>query len=80
MDGKAKYIFPVIITAVIVLIVGAVVTFANIGLRADFITRWLRAFVTGWPVAIVVAFFAIPLARRATAAIVHLIDGPSPAP
>ena len=80
MDGKAKYIFPVLITAVIVFIVSGVVTFTNIGFRVDFVPRWLKAFFTGWPVAIVVAYFAIPVIRRATAAIVSAIDGPSRAP
>ena len=80
MDGKAKYIFPILITAIIVFIVSGVVTFTNIGFRADFVPRWLRAFFTGWPVAIVVAYFAIPVVRRATAAIVSAIDGPSRAP
>ena len=75
MEGKARFIFPVIITAVIVLVVSAVVTWANIGFRADFVTRWLSAFILGWPVASVTAFFALPLVRRATAQIVRLIDG-----
>lgn len=69
MDGKAKYIFPVIITGIIVFVVSAVVTFSNIGARADFVPRWLGAFVTGWPVAAVTAFFAIPAVRRLTVAI-----------
>ena len=46
---------PVIISAVIVFVVSGVVTFTNIGLRADFVPRWLKAFVTGWPVAAVLA-------------------------
>lgn len=75
MDGKAKFIFPVLITAVIVFVVSAVVTFSNIGLRADFVPRWLSAFGIGWPVAAVTAFFAIPLVRAATAALVALIEG-----
>jgi len=66
MDGKAKYIFPVIITAIIVFVVSAVVTFSNIGFRADFVPRWLSAFIIGWPVASVTAFFAIPPVRRLT--------------
>jgi hypothetical protein len=75
MEGKAKFIFPVIISALIVFVVSAVVTFTNIGFRADFIPRWLKAFLTGWPVAAVLAFFAVPYVRRATEAIVRLIDG-----
>ena len=44
MEGKAKFIFPVIISALIVFVVSGVVTFTNIGLRADFVPRWLKAF------------------------------------
>jgi hypothetical protein len=51
------------------------VTFTNIGFRVDFVPRWLKAFMTGWPVAAVLAFFAIPHVRRATEAIVRLIEG-----
>ena len=75
MDGKARFIFPVLITAVIVFIVSGVVTFTNIGFRADFVPRWLHAFAIGWPVAIVVAFFAIPLVRWLTVAIVRRLEG-----
>ncbi len=58
MEGKARFIFPVIISALIVFVVSAVVTFTNIGFRADFVPRWLKAFFTGWPVAAVLAFIA----------------------
>jgi Protein of unknown function (DUF2798) len=75
MEGKARFIFPVVITAIIVFIVSGVVTFFNIGLRADFVPRWLSAFVVGWPVASVTAFIALPHARSVTQLIVSLIDG-----
>ena len=75
MEGKAKYIFPVIITAIIVFVVSAVVTFSNIGLRADFVPRWLSAFIIGWPVAAVTAFIAIPHVRRLTQRIAAAIEG-----
>jgi hypothetical protein len=75
MDDKARYIFPVIITAIIVFVVSGVVTWTNIGFRSDFVARWLSAFIVGWPVAAVTAFFAIPPVRRATQRIVALIDG-----
>lgn len=75
MEGKAKLVFPVVITAIIVFVVSAVVTFFNIGFRADFVPRWLSGFAVGWPVASVTAFFAIPLARNLTQRIVGLIGG-----
>jgi hypothetical protein len=75
MEGKAKFVFPVVITAIIVFVVSAVVTFFNIGFRPDFVIRWLSAFGVGWPVASMTAFFAIPFARATTQRIVGLIDG-----
>jgi hypothetical protein len=75
MEGKARFIFPVMISALIVFVVSGAVTFTNIGLRADFVPRWLKAFITGWPVAAVLAFVAVPHIRRATEAIVRLIEG-----
>ena len=75
MQGKAKFIFPVVITAIIVFVVSAVVTFFNIGFRADFVPRWLSAFILGWPVAALTAFVAIPLARGLTSRLVALIEG-----
>jgi hypothetical protein len=75
MEGKAKFIFPVIITGLIVFVVSAVVTFTNIGFRVDFVPRWLKAFATGWPVAAVTAFIALPFVRRLSAAIARLLDG-----
>jgi len=74
MEGKARYIFPVIITAIIVFVVSAVVTFTNIGFRIDFVPRWLKAFITGWPVAAVTAYIAIPYVRRLSVTIERLID------
>jgi len=48
MEGKAKIVFPIVITAIIVFVVSGVVTFFNIGLRSDFVPRWLSAFIVGW--------------------------------
>ena len=75
MEGKARFIFPVLITAIVVFVVSGVVTFANIGFRADFVRRWLSAFGIGWPVASLIAFIALPLVRRATAFLIALIEG-----
>ena len=75
MDGKARVIFPLITSALVVFVVSGVVTFTNIGLRGDFVPRWMKAFFTGWPVAAVLLFIAVPHVRRATDAIVRLIEG-----
>jgi len=77
MEGKARFIFPVLITAIIVFVVSGVVTWTNIGFRVDFVGRWMSAFIVGWPVAAVTAFLAIPVVRRLTQALVTLIDRPA---
>jgi len=75
MEGKAKYIFPILATGLVVFIVSAVVTFTNIGFRADFVRRWLSAFSIGWPVASVTGLIAFPAVRRVTMLIVGMIEG-----
>jgi Protein of unknown function (DUF2798) len=74
MEGKAKFIFPAVITAMIVFVVSAVITAFNIGLRADFVARWLSGFIVGWPVAAVTGYFALTLARSLTLIIVAAIE------
>ena len=75
MDGKAKFVFPILATAVVVFVASAAVTYVNIGLRVDFLRRWLSAFMVGWPVAAVTAYVAFPLVRGATLRIVAMIEG-----
>lgn len=74
MEGKARYIFPVIMTGIIVFLVSFLVTFLNVGFPANFMALWLKAFFTGWPIAAVVAFFAIPAARKVTVWLVARLD------
>jgi len=63
-----------VITAIIVFVVSAVVTWHNIGFRFDYVSRWLSAFIVdgrggGDGVR------AIPFARALTLPVVALIDG-----
>jgi Protein of unknown function (DUF2798) len=74
MEGKAKFIFPILATRIVVFVVSCVVTFSNIGLRADFVGRWLSAFFLGWPIVSVTGLIAFPYVRRVTAGIVALIE------
>ena len=74
MDGKAKYIFPIVMTAMMVFMVTLLVTIINLGFPPDFLWQWAKAYVLAWPVAAVSAFFAIPAARRITGLIVAAID------
>jgi len=74
MEGKARFIFPIIATGVVVFVASAAVTYVNIGPRADFVRRWLTAYSIGWPVAAVTGYIALPLVRRVTARLVELIE------
>jgi hypothetical protein len=74
MEGKARFIFPVLATGFVIFIVSSVVTFTNIGFRADFVDRWLSAFIIGWPVGAITALIAFPYLRRIATGIAGLIE------
>ena len=74
MDGKARLILALLMSSVMVLMVTLLVTFLNLGLRADFLLQWVKAYVIAWPVAATTAFFVMPPARRLTEFLVALID------
>ena len=74
MEGKARFVFPVVITAIIVFVVSGALTFFNIGWRNDFVMRWWSAFAIGWPIAAGTAYLAIPFARSLTRRIVAAIE------
>jgi Protein of unknown function (DUF2798) len=73
MEGKARFIFPVAMAFFMALLMTAVVTFINLGLPPNFFGQWMKAFAVAWPLASAVAFVAVPLARRITAAVVRVI-------
>lgn len=77
MEGKARFIFPAVITAIIVFVVSGVVTFFNIGWRYEFVIRWWSGFAVGWPIAASTAYLATPFARRLTQRIITAIEKPS---
>ncbi len=66
MQLMARFILALIMTAVMVFMVTLIVTFLNLGLRADFLAQWAKAYFIAWPIAAVTAFFVMPSARRAT--------------
>jgi hypothetical protein len=74
MEGKARFIFPVVVTAIVVFVVSGVVTFFNIGWRHEFVIRWWSAFAIGWPIGASTAYVAIPFARSLTQRIIAAIE------
>lgn len=70
MQIKPQHVQPVIMSGIMAFLMTAVITWLNLGLPADFLARWLHAFVVAWPLAAVAAFIAIPIAQRASRRIV----------
>jgi hypothetical protein len=73
MEGKARFIFPITMAFFMALLMTAVITFINLGPTPVFLSQWLKAFAVAWPLASLVAFVAVPVARRITSRIVALL-------
>jgi len=74
MEGKASFIFPVLMAGIMAFLMTGLITWLNLGFPHGFGWLWARAFLIAWPAATVAAFIAIPMARKATAIIVSLIE------
>lgn len=74
MDGKARLILALLMSSVMVFMVTLLVTFLNLGLRSDFLVRWVKAYFIAWPVAAATGFVIMPAARRLTERIVARLD------
>ncbi len=75
MQDKARFIQPVFMASIMAFLMTAVITFVNLGFPADFLRRWMFAFIIAWPMAIGAAFIAIPIARRATGRVIVCLEG-----
>lgn len=76
MEAKPRFILAALMSSMMVFMVTLLVTFLNLGFRADFLVHWAKAYAVAWPVAATTAFLVMPMARRATDRIMRMIDGP----
>jgi hypothetical protein len=74
MSAKERFILAATMSSMMVAMVTLVATWLNLGLRRDFVLHWAEAYIIGWPIAAVVGFAVLPLARRITARILTLSD------
>jgi hypothetical protein len=74
MEGKARFIFPVLMAGIMAFLMTGLITWLNLGFPPGFGWLWARAFLIAWPAATVAAFIAIPVARKATMRLVRMID------
>jgi hypothetical protein len=73
MKGKARFVLAAVMSAMMVFMVTLLVTYLNLGFRADFLRQWVKAYFIAWPVAATTGFLVMPAARRATDGIMRLI-------
>jgi Protein of unknown function (DUF2798) len=74
MEGNARFVFPVVITAIIAFVVTGAGTFFKIGWENDFVIRWWSTFAIGWPIAACTAYLAMPFARSLIQRIVGTVE------
>jgi hypothetical protein len=75
MPAKPRLILALLMSSVMVAMVTFLVTILELGLRADFLGKWVKAYFVAWPVAAITAFVIMPPARRLTERIVAVMDG-----
>lgn len=68
----AALVMPLLLSVFMTCIVSMISTLRSIGVVADFIEIWLGAWLISWIIAFPTLLLALPVVRRATAAIVHI--------
>lgn len=63
--------FSLVMGAMMVFLMTAVITLANVGMTDDFLRHWLHAFLIAYPVAVPVIYLFAPIARKITARFVE---------
>lgn len=69
MTRVARFVLATIMTSMMVFMVTLVATLINLGLRADFVLQWAKAYFVSWPIAATTAFLVMPMAQRWTMAL-----------
>ena len=60
----APILFGAFLSAIMVSVVSAVVLLVNQGLAVDFAARWLKSFLTTWPIAFPTLLVVAPTVRK----------------
>jgi len=67
----APILFSLLTSGFMSLLVSGVATWRALGVPADFVTLWLKAWGAAWPIAFAALLFVAPAVRRIVAAIVE---------
>jgi hypothetical protein len=62
----APFVFALLLTGGMTFVVCGVTTLINVGLPADFVWRWVRAWLPTWAIAYPVLLVLRPIVQRAT--------------
>ena len=63
---KFHLVFSFVMGAMMISLMTFVITWVNVGLGADFLSRWMKAFGIAGLVGVPVIFFLAPVARKLT--------------
>jgi hypothetical protein len=66
-----RLVFALLMSLLMTALMSGWVTWLNIGLAPDFLTRWGYAFRNAWPAAFLVVLFAAPWVQRLTGRLVQ---------
>jgi hypothetical protein len=74
MQIQARYVGPVVMTFMVVFFVTGFITWLNVGISNDFVVRWLRGWLLGWPIAALAVITLAPLGELITRLIVRKLS------
>ena len=74
MQIQARYVGPVVMTFMVVFFVTGFITWLNVGISNDFVVRWLRGWLLGWPIAALAVITLAPLGELITELIVRKLS------
>ncbi|MDD5029112.1 MAG: DUF2798 domain-containing protein [Rhodoferax sp.] len=63
---KFHLVFSFVMGAMMIILMTFVITWVNVGLGADFMQKWIKAFGIAYLVGVPVIFFLAPIARKIT--------------
>ena len=64
MELKFRLINSLIMSGILSLMMTGWVTFINLGIGADFLLHWMKAWSFAWPLALVISFLCGPAVMR----------------
>ncbi|MFC6674173.1 DUF2798 domain-containing protein [Marinobacterium aestuariivivens] len=77
MKLKQRIVFTLMMSFVLSFTMSGWVTFLNLSFQSNFVAYWLKAFLSAWPAAAVIAFVFTPRIQRLSARIVAVAEKPT---